>query len=177
MTSHLVGLTNASVIGDVLPESADSADLQDQTCEHTLHAETQHTPSTAAYVLPSCELPVEVAVLLHHALGLLFKVLSRVVTPPVEHVAVLVEITPCEETKWRVRGEKKTRAESKLNPTIVVEAVRDFMPDDHSYSAEVEGLVLMLAEERGLQDSCRKNLSGKKKNDKGNCSNHIGIKI
>lgn len=76
---------------------------RDQTCEHTLHAERQHTRSTAAYILPSCKLPVEVAVLLHHALGLLFKVLSRVIAPPVEHVTVLVKIAPCEETKWHLR--------------------------------------------------------------------------
>lgn len=84
----------------------------EQTCEHTLRAETQHTRSTAAYVLPSCKLPVEVAVLLHHALGLLLEVLSRVITPPVEHVAVLVEIAPCEETKWRLRGARRPE----LNP-------------------------------------------------------------
>ena len=71
---------------------------------HTLHAGSQHTRSTPAYVLPSCKLPVEAAVLLHHALGLLFKVLSRVIAPPVEHVAVLVEVAPCEKTKWRLRG-------------------------------------------------------------------------
>lgn len=60
-------------------------------------------------------------------------------------------------------GGKKVGAESELNPTIVVEAVRDLVSDDHSYSAKVEGLVLMFAEERRLQDSCWKNLSEKKR--------------
>ena len=42
--------------------------------------------------------------------------------------------------------------------------MRDLVSDDHSYSAEVKGLVLMFAEERRLQDSCWKNLSEQKKN-------------
>lgn len=37
--------------------------------------------------------------------------------------------------------------------------MRDLVADDHSYSPKVEGLVLMFAEERRLQDSCWKNLS------------------
>lgn len=37
--------------------------------------------------------------------------------------------------------------------TIVVKSVCDLMSDDHSYSTEVKGLVLMFAEERRLQDS------------------------
>lgn len=33
--------------------------------------------------------------------------------------------------------------------------MRDLMSDNHPYSAEVKRLVLMLAKERRLQDSCR----------------------
>lgn len=50
----------------------------------------------------------------------------------------------------------------RYNLTVVVEAVCDLVSNDHSYSAKVEGLVLMFAEERRLQDSCWKNLSKKK---------------
>ena len=40
--------------------------------------------------------------------------------------------------------------------TIVIKSVRDLMPNDHPYSSEVKGLVLVFTEERWLQDSCRK---------------------
>lgn len=40
--------------------------------------------------------------------------------------------------------------------TIVIESMCDLMPDDHSYSSKVKGLVLMFTEEGRLQDSCRK---------------------
>lgn len=64
---------------------------------------------------------------------------------------------------------KKTRAGSdgldplkylpeRSNPTVVIEAMRDLVADDHPYPPKVEGLVLMFAEERRLQDSCWKNL-------------------
>lgn len=33
--------------------------------------------------------------------------------------------------------------------------MRDLMSDNHPYSTEVKSLVLMLAKERRLQDSCR----------------------
>ena len=45
--------------------------------------------------------------------------------------------------------------------TVVVESVRDLVPDDHSYSTEVKGLVLLFAEERRLQDPCWKHWMGK----------------
>lgn len=72
---------------------------------------------------------------------------------------------------------KKTRAGSdgldslkylseRSNPTVVIEAMRDLVADDHSYSPKVEGLVLMFAEERRLQDSCWKNLSERDKKKK-----------
>lgn len=52
------------------------------------------------------------------------------------------------------------------NPTVVIEAMRDLVADHHSYPPKVEGLVLMFAEERRLQDSCWKNLSEKEKKKK-----------
>lgn len=48
-------------------------------------------------------------------------------------------------------------------PTVVVKAVRDLVADDHSYPTKVEGLVLMFAEERRLEDSCWKNLSDRER--------------
>lgn len=40
--------------------------------------------------------------------------------------------------------------------TVVIESVCDLMSDNHPYSTKVKSLVLMFAEERWLQDSCRK---------------------
>lgn len=40
--------------------------------------------------------------------------------------------------------------------TVVIKSVCDLMSDNHSYSTEVKGLVLMFTEERRLQDSCWK---------------------
>lgn len=51
------------------------------------------------------------------------------------------------------------------NLTIVIEAMGDLVANDHSYSPKVEGLVLMFAEERRLQDSCWKNLSEREKKE------------
>lgn len=39
--------------------------------------------------------------------------------------------------------------------TVVIKSVRDLMSNHHPYPAEVQSLVLMLTEERRLQDSCR----------------------
>lgn len=46
-------------------------------------------------------------------------------------------------------------------PTVVVKAVRDLVSDDHPYSTKVEGLVLLFAEERWLQDSSWKHFRQK----------------
>lgn len=127
------------------------------------------------YVLSTCELPVEVAVLLHHALWLLFKVLGRVITPPVEHITILVEITPCKETlctEYRRPETKITFWHPKISVTIhagltvVIKAMRDLMPNNHPYSTEVEGLVLLFAEERRLQDSGWKHFQQKQAQSK-----------
>lgn len=45
--------------------------------------------------------------------------------------------------------------------TVVIKAVCDLMPNNHSYSTKVKGLVLVFAEERWLQDSCWKHLIDK----------------
>lgn len=45
--------------------------------------------------------------------------------------------------------------------TVVVKAVCDLMPNNHSYSTKVKGLVLLFTEERRLQDSCWKHLTDK----------------
>lgn len=45
------------------------------------------------YILTSCKLPGEFAVLLHHAFGLFLKLLCGEVAPPVVHVPIFVEVT------------------------------------------------------------------------------------
>lgn len=45
--------------------------------------------------------------------------------------------------------------------TVVIKSMRDLMSDNHSYPAKVKSLVLLLAEERRLQDSCWKHWTEK----------------
>ena len=45
-------------------------------------------------------------------------------------------------------------------PTIVVKAVGDLVPDDHPDAPEVQGLRLLLAEKRGLQDPSGEHCGG-----------------
>lgn len=143
--------------------------VRDYNCDRTSY----FMHPLGAYVLSTCELPVEVAVLLHHTLWLLFKVLGRVITPPVQHITVLVEITPCKEmlcTEYRRHGTKiiwgfwHPKISVTMHPgflTIVIETMCDLMSNNHPYSTKVKGLVLLFAEERRLQDSGRKHFRQK----------------
>lgn len=45
-------------------------------------------------------------------------------------------------------------------PTIVIKAVGDLMPNHHPDAPEVQGLGLLLAEERGLEDPGREHCRG-----------------
>ena len=47
------------------------------------------------YVLPACQVPGEVSVLVHHALGLLFKVVCGLLWPPVNEISIFVKIPAC----------------------------------------------------------------------------------
>lgn len=47
------------------------------------------------YILTSCKLPAEFAVLPHHAFGLFLKLLCGEVAPPVVHVSIFVKVTTC----------------------------------------------------------------------------------
>lgn len=52
---------------------------------------------------------------------------------------------------------------SHLCPTIVIKSMCDLMSNNHSYSSEIKGLVLIFIEKRRLQDSCWKYFSNKEK--------------
>lgn len=59
-------------------------------------------------------------------------------------------------------GFQKISTTSHFCLTIVVESVCDLVSDNHAYSTEVKGLVLLFAEERRLQDPCWKHWTGKR---------------
>lgn len=96
--------------------------------------------------------------------------LRGVITPPVQHVAVFVEIATYEEKqKDSIRIDLKKRKRNNYalvtltsqnifskSFTVVIKAMCDLMSDNHSYPAKVKSLVLLFAEEGGLQDSCWK---------------------
>lgn len=54
----------------------------------------------------------------------------------------------------------KYSSDPQQSPTIVVKAVGDLVPDHHADAPEVQGLWLLLAEERGLQDPGGKHCPG-----------------
>lgn len=112
--AHLVCLPHPSVVSDVLPERAEPIHLH--TGDRTAQQQgpwllSSPPPGQAgsgsvgadgptaqprcwrrAHILLVGQVPGVVPVLVDHALGLLPEVLSREVAPPVQHVAVLVEV-------------------------------------------------------------------------------------
>jgi hypothetical protein len=107
--THPVCLANTSIIGNVFSQGIKSIELfkkKKDSLSRTV--KEKHQQSTydcmylklfwkllATYMLSSCEVPREVSILVHHALGLFFKIICRLLGPPVNKVSILVKVSSC----------------------------------------------------------------------------------
>lgn len=178
------------------------------------HQTSMGNSTHRTYILSTCQVPREVPILVHHALGQLLEIPCWFFRPPVHEVSVLIKIPACNSTLNRIiyarrgglvhwggergrlwivlLGEQYCKASemqtwwyiwkfmslwcapwkhqalkhveqlalsvlSLAAPclTVVVKAVCDLMPDDHSYAAVIQGFGLRGTEERGLQNARR----------------------